>query len=106
MAFRTSSIRNADALAEAMLTLARNPELRITMSAAAKERCERLLSPTAVMPLMLETYARVTRNGHELPQSVRDSDGRHPWAPSETLLTFDEQTRGAVELHIEISGRR
>ena len=50
---------------------------------AAKERCQKLFSPTAVMPLMLQTYARVTRNGHELLQSIRDSDDRHPWAASE-----------------------
>jgi glycosyltransferase involved in cell wall biosynthesis len=74
--------RNANALAEAMLTLARNPERRSSMGAAAKERCQKLFSPAAVMPLMLQTYARVTRNGHELPQSIGDSEGRHPWATS------------------------
>jgi glycosyltransferase involved in cell wall biosynthesis len=76
---------NANALAEAMLTLARNPERRSRMGAAAKERCEKLFSPTAVMPLMLQTYARVTRNGHELPKCIRDSEDRHPWAPSEAV---------------------
>jgi glycosyltransferase involved in cell wall biosynthesis len=85
--------RDADALAEAMLKLARNPELRSRMGATAKERCEKLFSPKAVMPLMLQTYARVTRNGHELPQSIRDSEDRHPWAAEENPMS-NEQTRG------------
>ena len=88
--------RDADALAEAMLTLATNPELRARMGAAARERCEKLFSPKAVMPLVLQTYARITRNGHELPQSIRHSEERHPWATKEDPMS-SEQTRGFIE---------
>jgi glycosyltransferase involved in cell wall biosynthesis len=85
--------RDADALAEAMLTLASNPELRDRMGAAAKVRCEKLFSAAAVMPLMFQTYARVTRNGHDLPQSpLRDSEEAHPWAAEENSVAY-EQTR-------------
>jgi len=76
---------DAGALAQAMLSLAKDPERRIAMGAAAKERCEKLFSTKAVVPLILQTYARVTRNGHELGQSV--SEHRHPWSNSEQLLS-------------------
>src|ERR1044072_5167535 len=47
------------ALAKAMIVLAGNPELRRQMGEAALRRYRMLFSPGAVMPLMLETYARV-----------------------------------------------
>lgn len=68
------------ALAEAMLLLANDPALRAAMGAAAKLRCDKLFSHKAVLPLMLQTYSRVTRNGHELAAGV--SDDRHPWSGS------------------------
>src|SRR5258708_27883717 len=54
------------ALAEAMLCLAQNPELRRTMGAAAKERNQKLFSPNVVVPLMFPTYRRVPRTDHQL----------------------------------------
>jgi glycosyltransferase involved in cell wall biosynthesis len=66
------------ALAQAILRLAQDPQLRIRMGTAARQRYEDLFSPKVVLPLMLETYSRVIGNGHY----TRPSDGRHlhPWA--------------------------
>ncbi len=47
------------ALAKAMILLAKNPELRRQMGEAVLKRYRMLFSPGAVLPLMLETYARV-----------------------------------------------
>ena len=69
---------NPSALAEAMLRLAKDPDLRKTMGAAARARYQRLFSPTAVVPLMLRTYGRVTRNGHEFAHDISEN-GNHPW---------------------------
>src|SRR5712692_1434344 len=45
-----------NALAEAMLRLAQDANLRRRMGQAAKERYQKLFSPKVVVPLMLETY--------------------------------------------------
>jgi len=66
------------ALANAMLLLARDPTRRVAMGAAAKLRYEELFSQRAVLPLMLQTYSRVTRNGHELAKGIWED--RHPWS--------------------------
>ena len=71
---------NMKALADAMLSLAQNPELRRTMGAAAKERYEKLFSPKVVVPLMIATYRRVTRNGHSSAEAGANNGHRHPWA--------------------------
>ena len=68
------------ALAEAMLRLAQDPELRRTMGAAAKERYQELFSPKVVVPLMVETYRRVMQNGHGVPEAVAGNGHVHPWA--------------------------
>src|SRR6267154_6516854 len=68
------------ALAEAMLCLAQDHELRRTMGAAAKERYQQLFSPKVVVPLMVETYRRVTRNGHGVPEAAVGNGQVHPWA--------------------------
>lgn len=70
---------NMYALAEAMLRLARDAELRRRMGQAAQDRYQRLFSPRAVVPLMLGTYRRVTRNGH-LAETVAGNGHVHPWA--------------------------
>lgn len=74
---------DADALAEAMQRLARDPALRVAMGAAAKRRCEKLFSSQTVLPVMLRTYARVTRNGHEFAQTISENKMRHPWIEPE-----------------------
>jgi glycosyltransferase involved in cell wall biosynthesis len=67
-------------LAAAMLRLAQDAELRQTMGAAARERYQKLFSPRVVVPLMVETYRRVMRNGHAIPETVASNNGHlHPW---------------------------
>lgn len=68
------------ALTEAMLRLAKDADLRRTMGAAAKERYQKLFSPKVVVPLMVDTYRRVTRNGHGVAEIVAGNGHLHPWA--------------------------
>jgi glycosyltransferase involved in cell wall biosynthesis len=68
------------ALADAMVSLAQNPELRRTMGAAAKERYEKLFSPRVVVPFMVETYRRVTKNGRGSADEGANNGHLHPWA--------------------------
>lgn len=68
---------DAQALADAMLRLAGDNDLRDAMGSAARERYERLFSPAAVLPLILKTYERVSGNGHK---AAIDNGHRHPWA--------------------------
>lgn len=62
------------ALTEAMLRLALDEGLRKRMGAAAKERYQKLFSPKAVVPLMLETYHRITNKAF-----ASTSPDHHPW---------------------------
>ncbi|PYS43937.1 MAG: hypothetical protein DMF71_05515 [Acidobacteria bacterium] len=66
------------ALAGAMLRLTRDPLLRRSMGQAALERYRKLFSPTAVVPLMMETYRRVIKNGNHPEQG--NNGHLHPWA--------------------------
>ncbi|MDQ5846816.1 MAG: glycosyltransferase [Acidobacteriota bacterium] len=68
------------ALAAAMLRLAQDDDLRRAMGAAAKERYQKLFSPQVVVPLMIETYRRVTQNGHHVPEPVSANGHFHPWS--------------------------
>lgn len=69
---------DTSALAQAMLRLAKDKDLRRTMGQAARKRYQQLFSPSAVVPLMLETYRRVTQNGHYVAEN---GNGHvHPWA--------------------------
>jgi glycosyltransferase involved in cell wall biosynthesis len=79
---------DADALAEAMQLLACDPARRAAMGAAAKKRCEELFSPQTVLPVMLQTYARVTRNGHEFAHSLSENRIQHPWIEPEVDATL------------------
>jgi glycosyltransferase involved in cell wall biosynthesis len=69
-----------EALAAAMLRLARDEDLRSKMGAAAKERYEKLFSPKVVVPLMIETYQRVMQNAHHTPDTIASNGHSHPWA--------------------------
>ena len=70
---------DAPALAKAMTFLAQNPQERIRMGHAARERYRKLFSPKAVVPLMLETYERLrVENG--TASLVRSDPNNHPWA--------------------------
>jgi glycosyltransferase involved in cell wall biosynthesis len=68
------------ALAEAMLRLAQDPEMRLAMGIAAKERYQKLFSPKVVVPLMVETYRRITQDGHYVEKTVSGNGHVHPWA--------------------------
>ena len=68
---------DADALAAAMLHLARDIDLREKMGLAARERYERLFSPRVVLPLMMDVYEAAARNGEQQPLP---SDTNHPWS--------------------------
>lgn len=70
---------DADALAQAMLLLARDQDLRRSMGRAAYERYQRFFSPRAVLPLMVQTYQRVSGNGHYVAHAS-DNGHLHPWA--------------------------
>jgi glycosyltransferase involved in cell wall biosynthesis len=65
------------ALANAMLRMAGDNDLRSSMGLAARARYERFFSPAAVVPLIMETYKRVSGNGH---RAAKDNGHLHPWA--------------------------
>jgi glycosyltransferase involved in cell wall biosynthesis len=64
------------ALSEAMTSLAQDPERRMRMGKAARERYVKLFSTEAVVPLILETYARLSREG---TNGTNESASVHPW---------------------------
>ncbi|HEU5236743.1 MAG TPA: glycosyltransferase family 4 protein, partial [Pyrinomonadaceae bacterium] len=68
-----------DALAEAMLRLARDSDLRKQMGKAAQARYQKLFSPKVVVPLIVESYERVARNNGRRP-SVNGNQTFYPWA--------------------------
>lgn len=65
------------ALANAMLRMADDNALRRSMGLEARARYERFFSPAAVLPLIMETYKRVSGNGHRV---AKDNGHLHPWA--------------------------
>jgi glycosyltransferase involved in cell wall biosynthesis len=66
------------ALAKAMLFLAQNPQQRVRMGQAAHARYQKLFSPKAVVPLMLETYGRIAV-GNQAANLGRSDKNNHPW---------------------------
>jgi len=68
---------DTQALANAMLRMAADNDLRRSMGLAARARYERFFSPAAVLPLIMETYKRVSGNGH---RTAKDNGHLHPWA--------------------------
>ncbi len=68
---------DANGLAEAMRRLANDPELRRRMGQIAYERYQRFFSPSVVVPLMLDTYRRLSGNG---PRQIEGEVDLHPWA--------------------------
>src|SRR2546423_5303538 len=71
---------DAAALADAMLRLAQDPKRRKEMGEAAKKRYEALFTPKVVLPLILQTYGRVMRNGHDVRKEISENGNFHPWA--------------------------
>lgn len=68
------------ALADAMVRMAGDHELRHSMGLAARTRYERFFSPAAVLPLIIETYKRVSGNGHRVVIADKDNGHLHPWS--------------------------
>lgn len=70
------------ALSDAILRLARDTGLRLRMGEAARARYQKLFSPTAVLPVILETYRRVAagKNNDGVPRSNGNKEHQHPWA--------------------------
>lgn len=69
------------ALAKAMLTLARDAELRRNVARAGRDRYHALFSPAAVLPILESTYAEVAGFGPE-PRSDAPAShlqDAHPW---------------------------
>ena len=69
---------DADALAAAMLRLARDNDLREQMGLAARERYEKLFSPKVVLPLLTGIYRMVARNGKMIELDEAKTPA-HPW---------------------------
>jgi glycosyltransferase involved in cell wall biosynthesis len=67
-------VGDSEALASAMTQLAQNKERRLSMGRAARERYLKLFSPNAVVPLLLETYSRLAKNGNS-----HSPNSSHPW---------------------------
>jgi glycosyltransferase involved in cell wall biosynthesis len=65
---------DAGALAAAMAFLAEDGPRRARMATAAAERYQRLFSPEAVIPVLLETYRRV------VDPSAQPAAARYEWA--------------------------
>jgi glycosyltransferase involved in cell wall biosynthesis len=70
---------DVQALSQAMLRLAGDAELRRTMGQAARARYERFFSPAAVLPLILQTYKRVSGNRYQIAKTAENGH-LHPWA--------------------------
>jgi glycosyltransferase involved in cell wall biosynthesis len=77
--------KDSGAMAEAIVRLARDPQLRKRMGEGARKRYEQLFSPEAVLPLLLETYQRLV-DGRlpELPAAAKTCR-IHPWAREEVV---------------------
>jgi glycosyltransferase involved in cell wall biosynthesis len=73
---------DVEALAQAMIRLAEDRQLRERMGRAARKRYEKLFSPRLTLPLMLDTYRRITNgNGNHLAHVPPNGNGLlHPWA--------------------------
>jgi glycosyltransferase involved in cell wall biosynthesis len=68
---------DADALAAAMRRLILDREAREQMGRVAKERYQKLFATDAVVPLLMDTYTRLTANTET---AAFNQNGHHPWA--------------------------
>lgn len=69
---------DVDALSLAIIRLAEDDSLRIRMGKAAREKYQKVFSPEAVLPVIMETYQRVSgHNGGTA--SVKSNGHKHPW---------------------------
>jgi glycosyltransferase involved in cell wall biosynthesis len=75
---------DATALANAMMALALDPELRVTMGHAARARYEKLFSPQAVLPMLMDTYQRNVARNSVSRQTPSPQRLTHPWTEAAT----------------------
>lgn len=71
---------DAHAIASAMRHLVENPDLRVRMGQAARQRYEQLFAPPAVMPIIQSTYARVIAKNADKNNAPLAIELSHPWA--------------------------
>ncbi|PYS85117.1 MAG: hypothetical protein DMF67_02355 [Acidobacteria bacterium] len=85
---------DADSLAEALLRLAEDAELRARMGRAARARYQNLFSPKVVLPMFLGTYRRVAaKGGAEDSAAANGSSYKHPWASTFIREDVDKRLR-------------
>jgi glycosyltransferase involved in cell wall biosynthesis len=88
------------ALAEAIIRLAEDVELRRRMGQAARERYEQLFSPEVVLPILLNTYRRVIAGETSSAATLLKELGAHPWgetsAPLNTSASLPDWKRWAA----------
>src|SRR5215212_6752140 len=71
------------ALANAMILLASDHELRARLGHEARARYEKLFSPEVVVPMLMDTYRRTaTKNGNHHSQTLE-----HPWTAPRVTKT-------------------
>jgi glycosyltransferase involved in cell wall biosynthesis len=86
---------DSSALAEAMQRLASDSELRARMGRAARERYLKLFAPDAVLPVLVDTYARLTGvRGHHL--MTKSLNGGHPWAVADNGIVRERRIPGPI----------
>jgi glycosyltransferase involved in cell wall biosynthesis len=69
-----------EALADAMTRLTVDPDLRTRMGRASRGRYEALFTPTAVLPMLVDTYERiVARDSAARPRQQPTVSSAHPW---------------------------
>jgi glycosyltransferase involved in cell wall biosynthesis len=71
---------DAAALADAIMALASNPELRARIGHAARARYEQLFSPQTVLPALMDTYQRIATGNRQSHTTTAPTPGfAHPW---------------------------
>jgi glycosyltransferase involved in cell wall biosynthesis len=70
---------DSHALSLALVRLANDAPLRHEMGIAARARYEQLFSPEAVLPILIETYRRVSGIQHSESSTPLRYSGPHPW---------------------------
>jgi glycosyltransferase involved in cell wall biosynthesis len=70
---------DSETLSRALLRLAEDAEMRRQMGIAAREMYEKLFSPEAVLPVLLETYNRISGRGLSEDTAPQKKPGLHPW---------------------------
>jgi glycosyltransferase involved in cell wall biosynthesis len=83
------------ALADAMLLLASDPELRARMGHAARASYEKLFSPQVVLPTLVSAYQRLARNNGHASAAPPTPRLAHPWrsaAPAQTNVAPLDRT--------------